>query len=154
MPATEAPLVRRATREDAAAILDLVDGLADYEKLTPPDEAAKLRLIEDMFGPRPRLDVFLAEYAGKAAGYAFLFETYSSFRAAPVLYLEDLFVMPEYRSKKIGYALFTTVIDEAKARGCCRMEWSVLDWNQLAIDFYHRLGGRQKREWLSYRIDL
>ncbi len=146
------PIVRRAILADAETILLLVDALADYEKLARPDAEAKKRLICDIFSERPRMNVFLAEFEGKPAGYAFVFETYSSFLALPTLYLEDLFVLPEYRSKKVGYALFTSMVKEAHRRGCGRMEWSVLDWNQLAIDFYQRLGATHLKNWHLYRL--
>jgi GNAT superfamily N-acetyltransferase len=149
---TNSPTVRKATSADAETILTLVDALADYEKLARPDAEAKKRLINDMFSERPRINAFLGEYAGKSVGYAFVFETYSSFLALPTLYLEDLFVLPEYRSKKVGYALFTAMVNEAYVRGCGRMEWSVLDWNQLAIDFYKRLGATHMKEWNLYRL--
>jgi len=144
--------VRKAMPTDAEAVLFLVDGLAKYERLPPPDPAAKERLISDMFAERPRIQAYLAEYNGRAAGYAFVFESYSSFLALPTLYLEDLFVLPEYRSKKVGLALFTSMVKEAFDRGCGRMEWSVLDWNRLAIDFYKRLGATQMKEWQLYRL--
>lgn len=144
--------VRPAQPADAPAILHLVRGLAEYEKLTPPDEAAEQRLIRDMFSAPPRIQAFLAEVNGTPAGYAFIFESYSSFLALPTLYLEDLFVLPEFRSQKVGYTLFTTVVGEAHRRGCGRMEWSVLDWNQLAIDFYRRMGATHLREWHVYRL--
>lgn len=144
--------IRKATRNDAAAILTLVDALAAYEKLDPPDANAKARLINDMTGERPRIEAHLAELDGKAVGYAFVFETYSSFLALPTLYLEDLFVLPEYRSRKVGYTLFRAMVEEAHRRGCGRMEWTVLDWNQLAIDFYHRLGAKHMKEWHLYRL--
>jgi len=144
--------VRKAIPDDAPIILSLVDALAAYEKLEPPDSAAKSRLIADMFSSRPRLDGYLAEYGKKAVGYAFVFETYSSFLALPTLYLEDLFVMPEYRTKKVGSSLFRSMVAEAHRRGCGRMEWSVLDWNQLAIDFYERFGAQHMKEWQPYRL--
>jgi GNAT superfamily N-acetyltransferase len=100
----------------------------------------------------PRFDAYLAEIDGVAAGYAFVFETYSSFLALPTLYLEDLFVLPEYRKRKAGYALFSAMLNEAYRRGCGRMEWTVLDWNQLAIDFYKRFGATHMREWHLYRL--
>ncbi len=149
---TMSTIVRKANAEDASIILALVDALAAYEKLVPPDSTAKTRLIADMFSPRPRLDAYLAEYETKAVGYAFVFETYSSFLALPTLYLEDLFVMPEYRNKQVGYALFRAMVAEAHQRGCGRMEWAVLDWNQLAIDFYNRFGARYMQEWHPYRL--
>ncbi len=146
------PPVRRAHREDAHAILQLVDALADYEHLTRPDEDARTRLIQDLFSERPRLECYLCVIDGTAVGYAFVIETYSSFLALPTLYLEDLFVLPEYRGKKAGYALFTAMVGEAHARRCGRMEWTVLDWNQLAKDFYDRLGAKHMKEWQLYRL--
>lgn len=146
------PTVRKATPADAESILSLVDALAEYERLAPPDAEAKKRLIRDMFTEPPRLNAYLAELDGKPAGYAFVFETYSSFLALPTLYLEDLFVLPEYRSKKAGYALFAAMVKEAYTRGCGRMEWTVLEWNQLAIDFYKRLGASHMRDWHLYRL--
>jgi GNAT superfamily N-acetyltransferase len=146
------PAIRRARREDGETILGLVDALAKYEKLTPPDAAARERLIRDMFSDPPRLEAFLAEFDRSAIGYAFVFETYSSFLALPTLYLEDLFVLPEFRSKKVGYGLFKAMVAEAHRRGCGRMEWTVLDWNSLAINFYDRLGARQMKEWHLYRL--
>jgi GNAT superfamily N-acetyltransferase len=144
--------VRRAVPGDGDTILALVEGLARYEKLTPPDPAARQRLLRDMFWERPRIEAFLGEYRGKAVGYAFVLETYSSFLALPTLYLEDIFVLPEYRRKRVGLALFLTLAGEAYQRGCGRMEWAVLDWNRLAINFYHRLGAAQLKEWLLFRL--
>lgn len=154
MATSDAPVVRRAVPDDAGAILTLVDALADYEKLARPTEAARQRLVRDLFGPKPRIECWLAFLDGSAVGYAFTFETYSSFLALPTLYLEDLFVLTEARGRKVGYALFQRVLEEAKRRGCGRLEWTVLDWNQLAIDFYDRLGARHMKEWQLYRITL
>jgi GNAT superfamily N-acetyltransferase len=87
-----------------------------------------------------------------SVGYAITLFTYSSFLALPTLYLEDLFVLESYRGQGAGYRLFTHCVEEAHRRGCGRMEWQVLDWNRLAIDFYERLGARQMKEWLPYRM--
>lgn len=152
MTTTSLPPVRPATPADAETVLALVDALADYEKLQRPDAEAKKRLIRDMFGERRRIEAYLGEYEGKPVGYAFVFETYSSFLALPTLYLEDLFILPDYRSKKVGYALFRAMVAEAYRRGCGRMEWTVLDWNRLAIDFYRRLGATHMKEWQLYRL--
>ena len=144
-------MIRRATSNDADAILQLVDALADYESLPRPSPEAKKRLSADMGN---RFDAWIAEVEGAPAGYAFAFETYSSFLALPSLYLEDLFVLPEYRSRKVGLALFNEVLEEAKRRGCGRMEWTVLDWNELAINFYKRAGATHLKQWHHYRIVL
>jgi GNAT superfamily N-acetyltransferase len=140
-------VVRPALDADSSILLELVDALADYEKLTPPDAQGKARLLKDMSGINPRFYAFIAEYDGRPAGYSIYFETYSSFQAFPKLYIEDIFVLPTYRSKKVGYALFVTLVEEAVRRGCGQMEWTVLHWNQLAIDFYKRLGAVQMKEW-------
>jgi len=157
--------VRPARPGDAADILRLVRALADYEKLDPPDEAAQHRLIEDAFAPKPRFEVFLVELGSGEGdggrgdsrdpvivGYAFVFETYSTFLALPTLYLEDLFVLPEYRGQKAGLALFKYVVHEAQERGCGRVDFAVLDWNQLARDFYHKLGAQHLQDWCCYRL--
>ena len=151
-PLPEGVRVRPATPDDAPSIRSLVRGLAEYERLPPPDEAAENRLIHDMFSTPPRIQPFLGECDGLAAGYAFVFETYSSFLALPTLYLEDLFVLPQFRGRKLGYAMFTAMVAEAHRRGCGRMEWSVLDWNRLAIDFYEGLGAKELKEWRVYRL--
>ncbi len=146
--------IRKAQPGDGPRILTLIVALAEFEKLPPPDEAAQQRLLADAFAERPRFEVFLAEVGGLAVGYAFLFETYSTFLAKPSLYLEDLFVLPEYRSLKVGYTLFQHCLTEAQRRGCGRLEWVVLDWNQPAIDFYQRQGATRLHDWLPYRITL
>ncbi len=144
--------IREAKPEDAETFLDLIDALADYENLTRPDISARKRLIRDGFGKTRRFTSLLAEIDGKAVGYAIYFETYSSFLALPTLYIEDIFVLTEYRSRKVGYLLFMECVREAHQRGCGRMEWMVLDWNQLAINFYKRVGARRLKEWLPYRL--
>lgn len=144
--------VRKTERADAEALLKLIDALADYEKLAPPDGSAKERLVRDMFAERPRIESLIAEVDGRPIGYTLFFETYSSFLALPTLYLEDLFVLPEFRGMRAGSALFRETIAESHRRGCGRMEWSVLDWNQLAIDFYERFGARRLEEWKYYRF--
>lgn len=146
------PIIRRASRKDGPVLLRLVDALARYEKLAPPDDHARVRLIDDLSGERPRFEAYLAELDGAAAGYAFVFETYSSFLALPTLYLEDLFVLPEFRGRRIGYALFTAMVREAFHRGCGRMEWTVLDWNRPALDFYVKTGATKMNEWQLYRL--
>ena len=145
--------LRPATAADADAWLSLVDALADYEKLARPTPEARERLVRDAFGPAPRIQVYLAELYGALAGYAITLETYSSFLALPTLYLEDLFVLPDARRHGVGYRMVRFLAGEAVRRGCGRMEWVVLDWNRLAIDFYDRLGARHMREWLLYRLD-
>jgi GNAT superfamily N-acetyltransferase len=100
----------------------------------------------------PRFEVYIAEFEGKPAGYAITLESYSSFLALPTLYIEDFFVLPEYRKKKLGYAIFVTLAKEALHRGCGRMEWTALDWNTLATDFYKRTGGKHVKDLQFFRM--
>ena len=145
--------VRRARPEEAPVLLQLILGLAEYEKLEPPDEAAQQRLVRDIFGEKPRLEAWLAFAEGEPAGYALVLETYSSFLALPTLYLEDIFVKPEFRGRGAGAALFRRMVEEAERRGCGRMEWVVLDWNRLALDFYSRFGARRLHDWIPMRLN-
>lgn len=144
--------VRRARPDESQILLDLIRGLAEYEKLTPPDVAAQQRLVHDIFGPRPRLDAFLAFADARPAGYALVLETYSSFLALPTLYLEDIFVLPEFRGCGAGKALFRAMVREARDRGCGRMEWVVLDWNTPAQEFYRRHGAETLSDWITMRL--
>lgn len=146
-------VVRRAISEDGPAWLALIDALACYEKLEPPDAAARERLMNDAFGPKPRFDVFLAQILDKIVAYAITFETYSSFLALPTLFLEDIFVDPKHRRCGVGSELFEYCVREAYRRNCGRMEWMVLAWNQAAMDFYEQMGAGQLREWLPYRME-
>jgi GNAT superfamily N-acetyltransferase len=145
-------VVKSAEGKDAKAFLSLIDALADYEKLDRPTKAARARLVKDAFGKSRKIFPFLAYADGLPAGYAIYFFSYSSFLARPTLFLEDLFVLPEYRKQKAGLALFSACLKEAKSNRCGRMEWFVLDWNQIAIDFYHRLGAKHLDQWLPYRL--
>lgn len=144
----------RATRSDAPALLGLIRALAAYEQLPPPDAEAEARLIEHGFGPQPRFEAWLARVEGVAepVGYAVIFETYSTFLARPTLYLEDIFVRPEFRGGGIGAALLRHCIRLAHERGCGRVEWTCLDWNTSAQCFYERLGARRLHEWILYRL--
>lgn len=144
--------IRRARPEEAPLLLSLIDALAGYEKLTPPDAEARQRLVRDIFGDKPRLDAWLAFVDRAPAGYALVLETYSSFLALPTLYLEDLFVKTEFRGRGAGAALFTEMVAEAERRGCGRMEWVVLDWNRLAQDFYARYGAQHLHDWRTMRL--
>ena len=140
--------------------LDLIDALADYEKLPRPTADARKRLSQDALpftspeGGRPaRFEALLAELNGAVVGYAVFFMTYSTFLARPSLYLEDVFVRPEARGAGAGKALFQACAQEAVRRECGRMEWVVLDWNAPAIAFYERRGARRLREWHTYRLE-
>ncbi|HEX6910198.1 MAG TPA: GNAT family N-acetyltransferase [Longimicrobium sp.] len=144
--------IRPATAADGDTFLTLVDALADYEKLDRPTPDARQRLLADAFGERPRISVFLGELDGTPVAYAIVLETYSSFLALPTLYLEDIFVVPQARRFGVGRTFFRALAAEALRRGCGRMEWVVLNWNQLAIDFYDKVGARRLTEWHTYRL--
>lgn len=145
--------VRALAAADLAAWLALIDGLADYEKLARPDAAARQRLAEHALTRPPRFHTLLAEVDKRVVGYAMYFFTYSSFRAQPSLYLEDIFVLPDWRGHGAGRALFRACAAEAVHQGCGRMEWQVLSWNTPSIEFYRRLGARQLEDWLPFRLD-
>lgn len=148
-------ILRRATRRDAPALLELIEALAAFEKLTPPNARERRQLIKDGFGRRPRFEAWLAFGNGvaKPVGYAVILETYSTFRASPTLYLEDIFVLPDYRRCGIGSALLRHCVQLAHDRGCARMEWTCLDWNRKAQAVYERIGARHLSEWYLYRLD-
>lgn len=137
---------------DCPIVLAFILQLADYERLADRVTATLEQLQESLFGPRPYAEVILARIAGEPVGFALFFHNYSTFRAAPGLYLEDLFVNPEHRGKGIGRALLTHLAEIAVQRGCARMEWSVLDWNEPAIGFYRRLGAEPLDDWTTFRL--
>lgn len=147
--------LRPAVQEDGAATLALVRALAEFERLDPPDEAAQARLLEDAFGSRPRIEIWLAEAddAPAPVAYAIFLETYSSFLARPTLYIEDVFVLEPFRRRGIGGALLRQAVVLARERGCGRVEWTALDWNVNARRVYEeKLGARRMGEWLLYRM--
>jgi GNAT superfamily N-acetyltransferase len=146
-------LVRKLQPADVPRLLELIDGLADYEKLTRPDAASRERLAADATSDPPRFSTLLAELDGQVVGYAIYFFTYSTFRARPTLYLEDIFVLPERRGQGAGLALFRACARQAVAEGCARMEWQVLAWNTPSIEFYERLGAWHQADWLPFRLD-
>jgi GNAT superfamily N-acetyltransferase len=145
-------IITKAKEEDFEDLITLINALADYEKLQRPDNRAQKRLKEHAFGSNPLIEVWISKVNEKAAGYAIICQTYSSFLALPTLYLEDIFILPEFRSKGIGKELFKHCVKIALEKGCGRMDWQVLDWNKLAIDFYNKTGARQLNEWLNYRL--
>jgi GNAT superfamily N-acetyltransferase len=144
--------LRSATAADVPQILAYIQGLADYEKLTHACVATEDSLRQTLFGPRPYAEVILGEYDGEPAGFALFFHNYSTFRAAPGIYLEDLYVLPERRGHGVGKALLKQLAKLAVERGCARLEWSVLDWNAPAIAFYKSLGAEPQDEWTIFRV--
>jgi GNAT superfamily N-acetyltransferase len=150
-----APAIRSARPTDVATILGLIRALADYEKLSGEVVATEVLLERSLFpgeGTPPAAYCVIAEVDGVAAGFALYFFNYSTFLARPGLYLEDLFVRPEFRGRGVGKALLLHLAKLANARGCGRMEWSVLDWNQPAIEFYESLGAKRMKEWQICRL--
>jgi GNAT superfamily N-acetyltransferase len=146
--------IRPATRADVPLILDFIRALADYEKLAHEVEATEAKLAATLFPATaaPVAHCVLAFHGAAPAGFALYFFNYSTWLAKPGLYLEDLFVKPELRGRGIGKALLLHLARLANAQGCGRMEWSVLDWNQPAIDFYESLGAKRMREWQICRL--
>jgi GNAT superfamily N-acetyltransferase len=153
MPTTNSKCtIEKVTPDNFDSLLNLITALAEFENLTPPVGEAQLRLRNDCFAEHPRFESYLGLHDGMAVGYVIVFETYSSFLAKPTLYLEDLFVLPDYRNRKIGYQLFQFVARLAIERNCGRLEWQVLDWNENAIKFYERFGASHLKEWYPYRL--
>jgi GNAT superfamily N-acetyltransferase len=144
--------IRPARPEDVPTIVELIRGLAVYEKLEHECKADPAALREHLFGPKAYCEVILAEHAGAVAGFALFFHNYSTFLTKPGIYLEDLFVKPEVRGAGIGRALLSRLAALAVERGCGRLEWSVLDWNTPAIGFYERLGARPMSDWTVFRL--
>jgi GNAT superfamily N-acetyltransferase len=141
-----------ATPADVPVILLFIRMLADYEKLAHAVVADEPTLRRTLFGERPYAEVLIARAEGAPAGFALFFHNYSTFLARPGIYLEDLFVVPAMRGRGIGKALLREVARIARARGCGRLEWSVLNWNTPAIEFYESLGARPLAEWTMYRM--
>src|SRR5947209_3391309 len=129
-----------AAEPDTAVILEMIRGLAEYEKLSHLVTATEEQLKSTLFGPKPAAEVLLAYWQHECAGFILFFPNYSTFLAKPGIYLEDLYVKPEFRGKGIGFALLKRLAKLAADRGCGRMEWEVLDWNEPSIQFYKRLG--------------
>lgn len=146
--------LRAASAADIPLILTFIRGLAEYEKLTHEVEATEERLHATLFpaAGRAAAECVLAFADEVPAGFALFFTNYSTFLAKPGLYLEDLFVQPQLRGRGIGKALLLHLARLANIRGCGRMEWSVLDWNEPAIAFYESLGARRMREWQICRL--
>jgi GNAT superfamily N-acetyltransferase len=146
-------LVRAAEGRDADLVVGLIRQLAAYEKLEEQCVATEEQVRRTLLGKDRCAETLLVFSGEVAAGFAVYFFSYSTFLAKPGLYLEDLFVKPEFRGQGLGKALFAELIKVAAARGCGRMEWSVLDWNEPAMAFYERIGALPQREWIRYRLD-
>jgi GNAT superfamily N-acetyltransferase len=145
-------MIRPATPDDVPTIARLIRALAEYERLTHAVVLDESRLHNHLFGPRQYAEVLMAEEIGIVVGFALFFHSYTTFACKPCIYLEDLFVMPEYRGKGYGKALLIALAKIAVERECGRVEWSVLNWNEPAIQFYKSLGAKPMDEWTIYRV--
>ncbi|MEK7254836.1 MAG: GNAT family N-acetyltransferase [Bacteroidota bacterium] len=141
-----------ASEKDIPLILQFIKELAEYERLSHVVVATEEMLHDALFGHRKVAEVLLAFWEGQPAGFALFFFNFSTFLARPGIYLEDLFVRPEFRRKSIGKALLIALAKLAMERNCGRLEWSVLDWNEPAIDFYKSLGAVPMDEWTVFRL--
>jgi GNAT superfamily N-acetyltransferase len=145
-------MIRSATPSDIPSITGLIRALAAYEKLSHEVVLREDNLRQHLFGERRHAEVVLAEEGGQVVGFALFFHNYSTFLSKPGLYLEDLFVLPEHRSKGHGKALLSHLAKLAVERGCGRFEWAVLDWNTPAIEFYKSFGAVPMHDWTVFRV--
>ncbi|MEY3368527.1 MAG: hypothetical protein RI973_1682 [Bacteroidota bacterium] len=143
---------RAASVEDVPLILEFIRELAEYEKLSHLVVATEELLRETLFGARPAAEVILGYFEEKPAAFALFFHNYSTFLGRPGIYLEDLFVKPEFRRRGFGKQLLTKLAGLAVERNCGRLEWSVLDWNTPAIEFYRSLGAVGLHDWTIFRL--
>ncbi|NVM01820.1 MAG: GNAT family N-acetyltransferase [Candidatus Helarchaeota archaeon] len=143
--------IERISESNFNDFVYLIEKLAEYEKLEPPDDEAKVRLKRDGLSEDPKYEAYLGFLNGKPIGYIIFFFTYSSFLAMPTLYLEDILILEEYRRKGFGEKLFNFCVKQAQLRECGRMEWCVLTWNEPAIKFYEKIGA-SRLNWFFYRL--
>ena len=146
--------LRAAQPEDVPVIFELIGELADYERLRAEMVGRIDDLRRHLFGEPRFAHALIAEWEGATAGFALYFFNYSTFLCRPGLYLEDLFVRPAFRARGIGHALLAALELRARELNCGRLEWAVLNWNQSAIDFYHRFGAHARDGWTLYRKEL
>src|SRR5579863_1183516 len=145
--------IRKATASDAAQILEFIHALAAFERAPDAVVATEEGLTRDGFGPHPFFHCLIADYNGQPAGFAFYFFNYSTWVGRPGIYVEDLFVLPQFRRRGIGTELLKRVAAIALENGCQRLQWQVLDWNTPAIDFYRTIGGEFMDEWRTVRLN-
>ena len=144
--------IQPATEADAPLILSFIKALAEYERLAHEVVATEAMVRASLFGPTPHAQAAIARIDGEPTGFMIWFSTYSTFLSRPGIYLEDLFVLPPWRGQGIGRALLQHLARIAVERGCGRIEWSVLDWNETAIRFYRSIGARPMDDWTVYRL--
>lgn len=145
-------IIREARKDDISVILEMIKELAEYEKLLHEVIITERQLEDVIFGPNKFVEVLIAEYEKKIAGQTIFFNNFSTFVGKPGLYIEDLYVRPEFRGNGIGKALLSRVISLARERNCGRVEWVVLDWNKPAINFYKNMGAKPMDEWTIFRL--
>jgi GNAT superfamily N-acetyltransferase len=145
--------IRPAIEPDLDLIIGFIRALADYERLADEVHLDRDVLATHLFGSAPKAEVLIAERDGAPVGFALFFHNFSTFEGRPGIYLEDLFVSPEARGSGAGKALLAALATLALERGCARLEWSVLDWNMPAIEFYRSLGAKSMNEWTINRVD-
>jgi len=141
-----------ATVDDVPLILEMVRGLAEYEHLAQECVATEEQFRRTLFGDRPAAEVLLAYDGPECAGFALFFTNYSTFLGKAGIYLEDLFVKPQFRRRGLGFALLSKLAELALERDCGRVEWAVLDWNQPSIEFYQKLGAVPMHDWTVFRL--
>ena len=146
-------IIRSAEPNDCAVIFEMVQGLAEYEKLSHTVTGDAEKLHQHSFGSPKYIETILAEIAGVPVGFAMFFHNYSSYLTKPGIYLEDIYIIPEYRQQGIGKALLIKVAQIAVERDCGRMEWNVLDWNVSAQEFYYRMGAEMVEDWRICRLN-
>lgn len=146
-------IIRKAEAADVPLILSFIKGLAEYEKLSHEVVATEDGLRETLFGENPKAAVVLGYYKDEPVAFALFFHNFSTFLGKPGIYLEDLFVKPEFRGKGFGKVMLAYLAKLAKDRDCGRLEWSVLDWNEPALKFYKSIGARKMDEWTTQRLD-
>lgn len=149
---TNALTLRPARPADAGLVLQFIREIAAYEKLSGEVVATEADIRGALTGEPAPVEVLLADWEGRPAAFALFYHNFSTFTGRRGLYLEDLFVKPEFRGKGIGKRLLLELVQLARERKCARMEWVVLDWNQPAIDFYEQLGARKMSEWRLFRL--
>lgn len=144
--------IRSATENDVPVIFALIKELAEFEKLADQIKTSEIELRNTLFGKDRFVEILIAEYEHKVVGQALFFKNFSTFLGKPGIYLEDLYVKPEMRGKGIGKALLDKIIQLAKERNYGRVEWSVLDWNEPAINFYKKIGAKPLDDWTIFRL--
>jgi len=146
-------VIEKVGEQNFEGFFSLVIKLAEYEKLSPPDDGAKARLLHDAISDEPKYHAYIGKVEGKPVAYLIYFFNYSSFKALPTLYIEDIFVLKEYRRKGFGTKMYDICLEDASKTNCGRMEWCVLTWNEPAIRFYEKMEAK-RLDWYFYRAEL